>query len=84
DDCINNILEISEADENLVNDEKYLKIKQDMNAIKSELMISSNYYNAIIRDYNARITSFPSSLVAGMLGHYNKETFDLDLNLNLQ
>ena len=81
DDNINKVMEIIEASEDLANDEKFLKIKENINSIKKELMVSSSYYNAIIRDYNSKISSFPSSLVAKMLGHYNKETIDVDLNL---
>ncbi|NIP39561.1 MAG: LemA family protein [Candidatus Dadabacteria bacterium] len=81
DDCIGYILEITESDEKLKDDEKFLKIKDDISAVQQELLMSSSYYNAIIRDYNSKITSFPSSLVARTLGHYNKETFDLDINL---
>lgn len=80
DDNITKIFEISETNKDLIKDEKYLKIKEDIGSVKKELMVSSSYYNAIIRDYNSKISSFPSSLVAKMLGHYSKETFDVDLN----
>jgi LemA protein len=80
DDSISKIFEISETYQDLIKDEKFLKIKEDINSVKKELTVSSSYYNAIIRDYNSKISSFPSSLVAKMLGHYNKETFDVDLN----
>ncbi len=81
DDSIDSIFEITESNDGLKNDEKYLKLKREIDSVKQELMISANYYNAIIRDYNSKISSFPSSLVARMLGHHNKETFEIDLNL---
>jgi len=81
DDNLTKVFQIIEANEDLIKDEKFLKIKEDINSVKKELMVSSSYYNAIIRDYNLKISSFPTSLVAKMLGHYNKETIDVDLNL---
>lgn len=81
DDCIEDILKITEADEKLATDEKFQRIRDDISEVQKELLMSSSYYNAIIRDYNSKISSFPSSFVARLFGHYSKETFDLEINL---
>lgn len=81
DDSIDKVFELTESNDGIKNDKGYLKIKKDIDTVMQELMISGGYYNAIIRDYNSKISSFPSSLVAKMIGHYNKESFDADLNL---
>lgn len=81
DENINKVFEISQENINLTNDKKFKKIKEDIESVRKELFMSSSYYNAIIRDYNSKIGSFPSSVVARILGHYNKETFDIDLSM---
>ena len=43
-------------------------------------MIASarQYYNAVVRDLNTKIESFPSSIVAGMMGVRHAEYFETE------
>jgi LemA protein len=39
---------------------------------------SRRYYNAVVRDYNTRIQSFPANLFAGVFGFTPRQFFELD------
>jgi LemA protein len=37
---------------------------------------SRRYYNAVVRDLNTKIQSFPSNIMAGMFGFQQKQFFE--------
>ena len=46
--------------------------------IEDNIQNARRYYNAVVRDYNTRIQSFPDLLVARPLGFAEREFFELD------
>jgi LemA protein len=46
--------------------------------IEDHLQSSRRYYNAVVRDFNTLVQSFPTVLVAGPLGFSEREFFQLD------
>ena len=56
----------------------FLDLQQQLVAIEDELQKSRRYYNGTVRDYNTRVQSFPSNLVAGMFAFKTSEFFELE------
>ncbi|NKB89887.1 MAG: LemA family protein [Acidobacteria bacterium] len=46
--------------------------------IEDALQAARRYYNAVVRDLNTRIATFPTVLVAGLLGFGRRDFFELD------
>lgn len=56
----------------------FLELQKEL--AETERMIASarQYYNAVVRDLNTKIESFPSNLVAGMMGVRPAEFFETE------
>lgn len=80
-DAINEFNKYKEENEELSNNESFLKIDLSIFESESEIVAARKYYNDIITDYNRLVTRFPNNIVAKIC-KYNKKTYfdgkDLD------
>jgi LemA protein len=51
-------------------------LQQQLAGLEEALTQARRYYNAVVRDLNAKVMSFPSNLVAGMFGVHPREFFE--------
>lgn len=58
--------------ENLMNDDDFIKIDNALNESDAELIASRNYYNDISNKYNSLLTKFPYNLFAKGLNYKTK------------
>ncbi len=58
--------------------ENFSSLQKSLAEIEDNLQNARRYYNAVVRDLNTAIQSFPSNLVAGMFGFQQKAFFQLD------
>jgi len=58
--------------------ENFTSLQKSLAEIEDHLQNARRYYNAVVRDLNTAIQSFPSNLVAGMFGFQQKAFFQLD------
>lgn len=70
--------------DNIAEDQKYIDLKNNLDKIDTELMISANYYNAVVTDLNTKVQSFPSGFLAGLFGISSEEIFRYDYFNNRQ
>ena len=80
---INEFNKYKEENEELANNESFLKIDLSLFESESEIVAARKYYNDIITNYNKLITKFPDNIVA-LFCKYKKKTYfdgkDLDSN----
>lgn len=53
-------------------------LQQQLAQIEEALQNARRYYNAVVREFNAKIMQFPSSLIAGSFGFQPREFFQAD------
>lgn len=58
--------------------ENFMNLQQTLGQIEEQLQLSRRYYNAVVRDLNTRIQSFPSNIVASMFRFILREFFELE------
>jgi len=58
--------------------ENFTALQKSLSEIEDNLQNARRYYNAVVRDLNTTIQSFPSNLVAGMFGFQPRAFFELD------
>jgi LemA protein len=46
--------------------------------VEDSLQNSRRYYNAVVRDLNTRIQTFPTNMMAGMFGFSPRPFFEID------
>jgi LemA protein len=51
-------------------------LQQQLAQIEDAVQNARRYYNAVVREFNAKIMTFPSSLVAGSFGFQPREFFE--------
>jgi LemA protein len=58
--------------------EQFTGLQSSLNSIEDNIQNARRYYNAVIRDYNTRVQSFPSNIIAGMFGFSSKQFFEVE------
>lgn len=68
---------IAEQYPNLKANENFLSLQKDLNSLEQELQLARRYYNGTARNYNVGVTTFPSNIIAGMLGFATAPYFEI-------
>lgn len=71
---LHKLMVVAEAYPDLKADKNFLKLQQQLSEIENTLQKSRRYYNGTVRELNIKIESFPSNLVAKIIG-FSKYTF---------
>ncbi len=67
-----------EAYPELKADTNFRRLHADLVEIEDDLQYARRYYNGTVRDLNNVVESFPSNIVAGLLGRGSAEFFQLE------
>jgi len=59
-------------------DESFLALQKQLVELENGIEYARRYYNAVVRDYNTATETFPSNLVAPLLGFERAEFFRVD------
>jgi LemA protein len=77
-DRLSSLLAVAEAYPGLKANESFLELQKQLSEIENGIEYARRYYNAVVRDFNTAIESFPSNLVASSLGFAREEFFRVD------
>ena len=58
--------------------ENFMNLQQTLGQIEEQIQLSRRYYNAVVRDLNTRIQSFPSNLIATLFEFRERDFFELE------
>jgi LemA protein len=75
--AIRQLLALSEAYPDLRASEQFLVLQHELTRTENRLQASRRIFNGNVRDYNQRIDSFPSLLVAKLFGFSRSDYFEL-------
>lgn len=56
--------------------EEFTQLQGSLNQTEDAIQNSRRYYNAVVRDLNTKIQSFPTNLLAGMFGFQLRQFFE--------
>ena len=73
-DAINEFNSYKESNEELKNNEEFLKVDLSLIESEAEIVAARKYYNDIITGYNKMVKSFPSNIVA-IISRYKTKTY---------
>ena len=57
--------------------EQFTQLQGSLNQTEDAIQNSRRYYNAVIRDLNTKIQSFPTNILAGMFGFQQRQFFEV-------
>jgi len=76
--ALKSLFAVAEAYPQLRANENFMSLQNSLAQIESDIQNSRRYYNAVVRDYNTRIQSFPANMIAGSMGFQPRQFFELD------
>ena len=71
------LLAVAEDYPDLKASDRFLDLQRTLTDVEDDLQNARRYYNAVVRDFNTRIQSFPDMLVSRTLGFEEREFFEL-------
>lgn len=76
--ALGKLFALAEAYPDLKADTSFLKLQNELSNLEDAIQNARRYYNAIARDYNAKLDSFPDLIVARKFNFTSREYFQLD------
>ena len=69
---------LAEAYPDLKANSNFQELQRSLETVENEIQSARRYYNAVVRDYNTRIQSFPDLLLSRPMGFSERSFFALD------
>ncbi|MEA3454997.1 MAG: LemA family protein [Campylobacterota bacterium] len=76
--ALGKLFALAEAYPDLKANTTFLNLQSELSAIEDAIQNARRYYNAIVRDYNAKTESFPDIFVAQKFNFTARDYFELD------
>jgi LemA protein len=76
--ALRGLFAVAEAYPDLKADTNFLGLQSELSLIEHDTLAARRYYNAVVRDYNTALETFPSSLVATLAAFRSERFFELD------
>ncbi len=76
--ALGKLFAVAEAYPDLKANQNFLALQAELSNTEDRLQTSRRFYNANVRDYNRRVQSFPSGLIARSFGFEEAEFFEVD------
>ena len=71
--ALRGLLAVAEAYPQLKASEEFTQLQSALSMTEDSLQNARRYYNAVVRDFNTKIQSFPTNLLAGMFGQHHPD-----------
>ncbi len=76
--ALRGLFAVAEAYPDLKTSQGFRDLQAELSATEDKIAYARNYYNAVVRDYNGKVVSVPSSFVAGLFSFQEAEFFEAD------
>jgi LemA protein len=75
--ALRGLLAVAEAYPELKANTQFQALQQSLAEMEDSIQNARRYYNAVVRDLNTKIQSFPSNLIAGMFNFQQRTFFEI-------
>ena len=76
--ALRGLLAVAENYPELKANEQFMSLQNSLREVEDALQNSRRYYNAVVRDLNTKIVTFPSNILAGMFGFTPRAYFEVE------
>src|SRR3954469_24927666 len=76
--ALRGLLAVAENYPQLQASQQFTSLQASLSEVEDSLQNSRRYYNAVVRDLNTRIQSFPTNILAGMFGFQQRQFFEVE------
>jgi LemA protein len=77
-DTLKSLFAVAEAYPELKANANFQQLQSQLHELENNIESARRYYNAVVRDYNTLIESFPSNLIASQFKFQKEEFFELE------
>lgn len=77
-DTLKSLFAVAEAYPELKANANFMQLQLQLKELEDNIEYARRYYNAVVRDYNIMIESFPSNIIASWFGFKQEEFFELE------
>jgi LemA protein len=77
---LRSLFAVAEAYPDLKANQNFLDLQKQLAETEDQIQYARRYYNGVVRNYNIRVQSFPSNLVALVFGYKEAEFFEITLS----
>ena len=77
-DTLKSLFAVAEAYPDLKANTNFLQLQLQLQELENTIESARRYYNAVVRDFNTLIESFPSNLIASQFNFKQEEFFQLE------
>lgn len=77
-ETLGKLFALAESYPDLKANTNFLDLQNQLNQIETEIAQSRKYYNAIVRQFNTKVESFPSNIIASMFKFVRKPMYEVD------
>ncbi|QQG49906.1 MAG: LemA family protein [Candidatus Berkelbacteria bacterium] len=75
-ETLKSLFAVSEAYPDLKSSQNFLSLQTELTDTEDKIQASRRFYNANVRDLNTKIETFPTNMIAGMVGAQKREFFE--------
>ena len=75
---LKSIFALSENYPNLKANQNFLELQQELSDTENKLQAARSFYNTVVLDFNTRVSSFPSNIIAKIFNFKEEKFFELD------
>lgn len=76
--ALKSLFAVSEAYPDLKANQNFLQMQEELAGTENKIAATRQYYNDIVMEYNTKIESFPSNIIAGMFNFGQKDSFEIE------
>jgi LemA protein len=76
--ALRGLLAVAENYPQLQASSQFTELQGSLREIEDSIQNARRYYNAVVRDFNTRIQSFPTNMLAGMFGFTTRPFFEIE------
>lgn len=77
-DALKSLFAVAEAYPDLKANTNFLELQRELSDTENKIQAARRFYNANVRDYNTKIETVPTNIIAGMFSFVKSEFFELD------
>jgi LemA protein len=75
---LKSLFAVAEAYPDLKSNQNFMQMQSDLTDTEDKIQAARRFYNGNVRDYNTKVQTFPTNLLASMFNFAKKPFFDID------
>lgn len=76
--ALKSLFAVSEAYPDLKSNQNFMKLQGDLTDTEDKIQAARRFYNGNVRDYNTKLETVPTNIMASMFHFTKREFFDID------